>query len=71
MLSAAAAARSGDRRHDTKLKAIHATEVGIETVIIRGQKPQMLYDVVEGTIYQTRFGLCRRDSHGRQLCHPL
>ena len=36
----------------TKLNAASiATEVGIETVIINGQRPQTLYDIVEGNEY--------------------
>lgn len=41
----------------TKLRAASiATEAGIETVIINGQKPTMLYEIVEGKEYTgTRF----------------
>lgn len=41
----------------TKLKAAEiATGAGIETVIINGQRPEMLYDIVEGGEYTgTRF----------------
>ncbi|MBQ7227985.1 MAG: glutamate 5-kinase, partial [Clostridia bacterium] len=49
--------KQGTGGMSTKLKAASiATEAGIETVIINGKLPQMLYDIVEGNDYTgTRF----------------
>ena len=49
--------KQGTGGMSTKLKAAEiATEAGIETVIINGQRPNVLYDVVEGKDYiGTRF----------------
>ena len=41
---------------DTKLKAAHiVTEAGIDMIIMNGQKPALLYDLMEGKSVGTRF----------------